>query len=110
MLHGPFGEDGTVQGMLECLDIPYAGPSVLGAALTIFRRSEYDLFGLGNGGDDDEQGDGDSARRPAEPRRPNTNGIVAICDCGRRIRLAASTFVAGPIICSLCGDEFSRAS
>ena len=25
MLHGPFGEDGTVQGMLELLDVPYVG-------------------------------------------------------------------------------------
>jgi D-alanine-D-alanine ligase len=35
VLHGPFGEDGTVQGLLECLDIPYVGPGVLAAALTI---------------------------------------------------------------------------
>jgi D-alanine-D-alanine ligase len=32
VLHGPFGEDGTVQGLLEGLDVPYAGPSVLAAA------------------------------------------------------------------------------
>ncbi len=35
VLHGPYGEDGTVQGMLECLDVPYAGPDVLAAALCI---------------------------------------------------------------------------
>jgi len=35
VLHGPFGEDGTVQGLLECLDIPYAGPGVLAAAVAI---------------------------------------------------------------------------
>jgi D-alanine-D-alanine ligase len=35
VLHGPFGEDGTVQGMLECLDVPYVGPGVLAAALSI---------------------------------------------------------------------------
>jgi D-alanine-D-alanine ligase len=35
VLHGPFGEDGTVQGLLECLDVPYAGPGVLAAALSI---------------------------------------------------------------------------
>ena len=35
VLHGPFGEDGTVQGVLECLDIAYAGPGVLAAATTI---------------------------------------------------------------------------
>jgi D-alanine-D-alanine ligase len=32
-LHGPFGEDGTVQGLLECLDVPYVGAGVLSAAL-----------------------------------------------------------------------------
>lgn len=35
VLHGPFGEDGVVQGLLECLDVPYAGPGVLAAATTI---------------------------------------------------------------------------
>jgi D-alanine-D-alanine ligase len=35
VLHGPFGEDGTVQGLLECLDVPYAGPSVLSAAVAM---------------------------------------------------------------------------
>jgi D-alanine-D-alanine ligase len=35
VLHGPFGEDGTVQGLLECLDVPYVGPGVLAAALSI---------------------------------------------------------------------------
>jgi D-alanine-D-alanine ligase len=35
VLHGPFGEDGTVQGQLEVLDVPYAGPSVLSAAVTL---------------------------------------------------------------------------
>lgn len=35
VLHGPFGEDGTVQGLLECLDVAYAGPSVLAAAVAM---------------------------------------------------------------------------
>jgi D-alanine-D-alanine ligase len=33
VLHGPFGEDGTVQGLLECLDVPYVGAGVLASAL-----------------------------------------------------------------------------
>src|SRR5207253_4160721 len=33
VLHGPFGEDGTVQGLLEMLDVPYVGAGVLGSAL-----------------------------------------------------------------------------
>ena len=32
VLHGPFGEDGTVQGLLELLDIAYAGSGVLASA------------------------------------------------------------------------------
>jgi D-alanine-D-alanine ligase len=33
VLHGPFGEDGTVQGFLKLMDIPFVGPSVLGSAV-----------------------------------------------------------------------------
>jgi D-alanine-D-alanine ligase len=33
VLHGPFGEDGTVQGLLECLDVAYVGSGVLASAL-----------------------------------------------------------------------------
>jgi D-alanine-D-alanine ligase len=33
VLHGPFGEDGTVQGLLECLDVPYVGAGVLASAV-----------------------------------------------------------------------------
>jgi D-alanine-D-alanine ligase len=33
VLHGPFGEDGTLQGLLECLDVPYVGAGVLASAL-----------------------------------------------------------------------------
>lgn len=33
VLHGPHGEDGTVQGLLELADIPYVGAGVLGSAL-----------------------------------------------------------------------------
>jgi D-alanine-D-alanine ligase len=32
-MHGPFGEDGTVQGMLELAGMPYTGPGVLASAL-----------------------------------------------------------------------------
>ena len=35
VMHGPYGEDGTIQGVLEALAIPYAGPGVLAAATTI---------------------------------------------------------------------------
>ena len=34
-LHGPYGEDGTVQGLLEALDVPYVGAGVLASALSM---------------------------------------------------------------------------
>jgi D-alanine-D-alanine ligase len=33
VLHGPYGEDGTIQGLLELADLPYVGAGVLGSAL-----------------------------------------------------------------------------
>src|SRR4030042_487007 len=34
-LHGRYGEDGTVQGLLELMKIPYTGSGVLGSAIAI---------------------------------------------------------------------------
>ncbi|MDR2952348.1 MAG: D-alanine--D-alanine ligase [Treponema sp.] len=33
ILHGPFGEDGTIQGFLKLADLPFVGPGVLGSAV-----------------------------------------------------------------------------
>jgi D-alanine-D-alanine ligase len=46
ILHGRFGEDGTVQGMLELLGIPYQGSGVLGSALAMNKRLAKKLFRL----------------------------------------------------------------
>jgi len=35
LLHGPMGEDGTVQGLLELANVPYVGSGVLGSALAM---------------------------------------------------------------------------
>jgi D-alanine-D-alanine ligase len=43
-LHGPFGEDGTVQGLLECLDVPYVGAGVLSSALCMDKVLFKDLM------------------------------------------------------------------
>jgi D-alanine-D-alanine ligase len=40
ILHGPFGEDGTVQGLLELADLPYVGAGVAASALCM----DKDLF------------------------------------------------------------------
>ncbi len=38
ILHGPGGEDGTIQGALEALGVPYTGSGVLGSALAMDKR------------------------------------------------------------------------
>ena len=43
-LHGTLGEDGTLQGLLEILDIPYAGCGVLSSALCMDRAMAKDVF------------------------------------------------------------------
>jgi D-alanine-D-alanine ligase len=35
LLHGPYGEDGTVQGLLELADLPYVGSGVVGSAVAM---------------------------------------------------------------------------
>jgi D-alanine-D-alanine ligase len=44
VLHGPFGEDGTVQGLLECLGVPYVGAGVLASALCMDKVLFKDLM------------------------------------------------------------------
>jgi D-alanine-D-alanine ligase len=44
ILHGPHGEDGTVQGLLECLDVPYVGAGVLASALCMDKLAFKDAM------------------------------------------------------------------
>ena len=44
ILHGPFGEDGTIQGLLDLLDIPYQGSGVLGSALGMNKLASKHLY------------------------------------------------------------------
>jgi D-alanine-D-alanine ligase len=43
-LHGPYGEDGVVQGLLECLDVPYVGAGVLASAVCMDKVLFKDLM------------------------------------------------------------------
>jgi len=43
-LHGPYGEDGTVQGLLEILGIPYSHSGVLASALAIDKAMSKTMF------------------------------------------------------------------
>tara|TARA_R110002096_G_scaffold44526_4_gene120058 strand:- start:40844 stop:41848 length:1005 start_codon:yes stop_codon:yes gene_type:complete len=47
-LHGRYGEDGCIQGMLELMGIPYTGSDVLAAALSMNKAKSKELFRLHN--------------------------------------------------------------
>ena len=47
-MHGRFGEDGCVQGLLEILGVPYTGSSVLASALAMDKLKSKELFRLFN--------------------------------------------------------------
>jgi D-alanine-D-alanine ligase len=44
ILHGPYGEDGTVQGLLDLLGIPYQGAGVLGSAMAMNKVVAKQLY------------------------------------------------------------------
>lgn len=44
ILHGPFGEDGTIQGLFEMLDMPYGGCGVLSSALCMDKALAKKIF------------------------------------------------------------------
>lgn len=44
LIHGPLGEDGTVQGLLELLNIPYVGSGVLASAVAMDKGVAKNLF------------------------------------------------------------------
>lgn len=61
--------------------------SGLDAAITAHRRAE--VHGAAGG------------------RKSSNNGAAAVCGCGRKIRASLAVLEVGPIICGLCGDEFT---
>ena len=44
VLHGPYGEDGTVQGLLELANVPYVGAGVAASALGMDKALMKVLF------------------------------------------------------------------
>ncbi|HEV7686448.1 MAG TPA: hypothetical protein VGQ80_07760, partial [Acidimicrobiia bacterium] len=44
--------------------------------------------------------------QPPEAERSSAAAGTARCGCGRRMRMAPSVLAAGPVLCSLCGNEF----
>lgn len=47
-IHGTNGEDGTIQGLLELIDIPYVGPGVLGASVGMDKILMKDVYKANN--------------------------------------------------------------
>ena len=46
LLHGPLGEDGTVQGLLELMDVPYVGSGVLASAVGMDKGMAKEVLGF----------------------------------------------------------------
>ena len=44
ILHGPYGEDGTIQGLFEMLDKPYVGSGVLASAVAMDKHFAKEIF------------------------------------------------------------------
>lgn len=44
ILHGPYGEDGTIQGLIEMLDLPYVGSGVLASAVGMDKHFAKQIF------------------------------------------------------------------
>ena len=44
IMHGPYGEDGTVQGLLDLLDIPYQGSGVMSSAIAMNKLVSKQLY------------------------------------------------------------------
>jgi D-alanine-D-alanine ligase len=45
VLHGPYGEDGTLQGLLELAGLPYVGPGVLASAASMDKEFTKKILG-----------------------------------------------------------------
>lgn len=46
ILHGPYGEDGTIQGLFEMVNIPYGGCDVIGSALAMDKIAAKQVFSV----------------------------------------------------------------
>jgi D-alanine-D-alanine ligase len=126
-LHGPYGEDGVVQGLLEVLAVPYAGAGVLASALCMDKVLFKDLMGSAGIAQVDYVGltrDDDPAvlerlGLPVFVKPARLGSSVGIAKVSRRDELAgalASAFAHDPLViveamsrgmeveCSVLGD------
>src|SRR4029453_3244300 len=66
VLHGPFGEDGTLQGLLELLDVPYVGAGVLASSLCMDKVVFKEVLAAAGG----PQAGSAAVRKPEWPTHP----------------------------------------
>ncbi|MGO8786279.1 MAG: D-alanine--D-alanine ligase family protein [Terriglobia bacterium] len=110
VLHGTFGEDGTVQGLLELADVPYVGAGVLASAVgmdkgvmkRLFREARLPILPWELALRTDWERDPDAVRRRIEKRlryplfvKPvNMGSSVGISKVHHRLELAAAMNLA----------------
>ncbi len=132
-LHGPFGEDGTVQGLLEIADVAYVGAGVLASALCMDKVTFKDLMARAGIPQVDYAGvrEGDDLGRLerlglpvfVKPARLGSSvGISKVRDAGEMHAALAAAFEHDPLAiveamsygmeveCSVLGNEQPLAS
>ena len=132
-LHGPYGEDGTVQGLLEALDVPYVGAGVLASAVCMDKLLFKDLMAragvpqVAYAGV--REGDDPATLEPlglpvfVKPARLGSSvGISKVSSAGELPGALAAAFAHDPLViveamahgieveCSVLGNEWPRAS
>jgi D-alanine-D-alanine ligase len=133
VLHGPFGEDGTVQGLLELADVPYVGAGVLASAVCMDKLTFKDLMARAGIPQVDYVGlregdDRSAAERLGTPvfvkpaRLGSSVGISKVSTPGELPAALDEAFAHDPLViveamahgleveCSVCGNDEPEAS
>jgi D-alanine-D-alanine ligase len=105
VLHGPFGEDGTVQGLLELLDVAYVGAGVLASALCMDKVLFKDLMAMRGIPQVAYEGLRDGARPSLQPpafvkpaRLGSSVGISKVTDAAGLEAALATAFEHDPLV------------
>jgi D-alanine-D-alanine ligase len=133
VLHGPYGEDGVVQGLLEALEVPYVGAGVMASAISMDKVVFKELMGRAGVPQVDygalREGDDTSVLEPlglplfVKPARLGSSvGISKVASQGELAPALAAAFRHDPLViveafaegieveCSVLGDQRPEAS
>ncbi|MFN2616882.1 MAG: D-alanine--D-alanine ligase family protein [Thermoleophilaceae bacterium] len=133
VLHGPYGEDGVVQGLLESVGVPYVGAGVMASAVSMDKVVFKDLMAHGGvpqvdyrplrEGDDSAVLDGLGLPVFVKPARLGSSVGISRVDSAEQLPSAlAAAFEHDPLVivealavgieveCSVLGDERPEAS